>query len=104
MPELIKRTFDQEFKRNAVKLYESSGRSLRQLSQELGVSQSAYSRWVRETKAHGLEAFPGKGHLPPADAEFAKLRRELAIVREERDILKKVVGIFSGPREKNTNS
>ena len=40
-------------------------------------------------------AFPGKGRLKPEDEEFQRLRRELARVRQERDILKKAVGIFS---------
>ena len=47
----------------------------------------------------GAEAFPGKGHLKPSDAEVAQLRKELAIVREERDILKKALGIFSSVRK-----
>jgi transposase len=44
-------------------------------------------------------SFPGKGHLKPSDAELHSLRRELAIVREERDILKKALGIFSSQRK-----
>lgn len=89
------RTFDREFKINAVKLYESSGRSIKQLSEELGVSKSAYGRWIQASRAKGGEAFPGKGHLYATDAELTKLRRELSIVRQERDILKKALSIFS---------
>jgi len=68
------------------------------------VADSTYSKWVQSSKTNGTEAFPGKGRLRPSDAELAKLRRELSIVREERAILKKVVGIFSVPRDKNSNS
>jgi hypothetical protein len=39
------------------------------------------------------------GYLKPEDAELAKLRRELAITKEERDILKKALGIFSATRK-----
>lgn len=99
-----RRKFDKEFKLNAVKLYESSGRSIRHLGEEIGVPESTYSKWVRSCKADGPEAFPGKGRLRPSDAEFSSLRRELAIAREERDILKKVVGIFSVARPRNLNS
>jgi len=45
------------------------------------------------------EAFPGKGFLKPSEAEMMQLRKELAIAREERDILKKALGIFSSPRK-----
>src|SRR5260364_315387 len=50
---------------------------------------------------HVLEAFPGKGQLRPFEAEFARLRRALAVVGEERDILKKVVDILSVPPSEN---
>jgi transposase len=103
MPATKRRTFDREFKLNAVNLYKSSGRSIRQLSQELGVPESSYGRWIQVSKADGPEAFPGKGRLRPSDAEWTKLRRALAIACEERDILKKAVGIFSSQRGKNTN-
>jgi transposase len=51
--------------------------------------------WVKGYKAEGKDAFPGKGNIKPSDAELVGLRKELAIVREERDILKKALGIFS---------
>jgi transposase len=89
------KSYDKEFKLSAVKLYLSSGRSARQLGIELGIAQSTLSEWVKEYKESGKEAFPGKGHVRPCDEELVKLRKELAIVREERDILKKAVGIFS---------
>ncbi len=41
-----------------------------------------------------MEAFPGKGNLKPADAEVANLRKELMVVKEDMDILKKALGIF----------
>src|SRR4051812_6356681 len=98
MSSTVNRKYDKEFKENAVKLYESSGRSVRQLSEALGVPESTISGWIEASRKHRLEAFPGKGRLRPGDAEVAQLRKELAITREERDILKKVVGIFSSPR------
>ncbi len=50
-------------------------------------------------KKHGEEDFSDKGHLKPSDAEAVNLRKELAIVREERDILKKALGIFSSRQQ-----
>ena len=93
------KSYDKEFKLRAVKLYLRSGRRVRQLSSELGVAQSTLSEWVKEYKFSGKEGFPGKGHVRPCDEELVKLRKELAIVREERDILKKAVGIFSLQRK-----
>lgn len=92
------RKYDEEFKINAAKLYLEGGRSYPQLSRELGVPAGTLAGWVSAYKQAGGQAFPGKGHIKPADAELASLRKELAIVREERDILKKALGIFSLPR------
>ena len=93
------RGYDKEFKLNAVNLFLSKDLSYRQLSEELDVPTSTLSGWVNQHQKDGNEAFPGKGHLKPTDAELAQLRKELAIAREERDILKKALGIFSKTRK-----
>lgn len=93
------RTYDKEFKQNAAKLYLDSGRSYDQIAKELGIPVGTLVNWVKVHKIDGEEAFPGKGHLKPFDAEMMQLRKELAIVREERDILKKALGIFSSARK-----
>lgn len=98
-PERKIRAYDKEFKKNAVKLYKDSGRSLSQVSEELGVPSPTLAGWVQSYEAHKEEAFPGKGFLKPSEAEIMQLRKELAIAREERDILKKALGIFSSPRK-----
>ena len=89
------RIYDKEFKLNAIKLHLEGGRTLRQVSEELGIPYGTFSGWLESYKADGQEAFPGKGSLKASDAEIAQLRKELAIAREERDILKKALGIFS---------
>lgn len=93
------RTYDKEFKLNAVKLYLESGRGYKRISEELGIPTGTLVGWVEDHKKEGEHAFPGKGHIKPADTEMALLRKELGIVREERDILKKALGIFSSPRK-----
>jgi len=93
------KSYDKEFKLSAVKLYLSGERSIGRLSHELGIAQSTLSEWIKAYQASGKAAFPGKGHVKESDEELIKLRKELAIVREERDILKKVVGIFSLPKK-----
>lgn len=93
------RSYDKEFKLNAIKLYLESGRGYRQIGDELGVPQATLAGWVGDYKKDGQNSFPGKGHQKAEDAELAKLRKELAIAREERDILKKALGIFSSIRK-----
>lgn len=97
--------YDNEFKVNAVKLIKESGVTLKRVSEDLGVAKSTLHKWVRAMERGDLrEAFPGKGHLRPADAELKALRREVEILRQERDILKKAAAIFLSGREKNTRS
>ncbi|MEW9824354.1 MAG: transposase [Candidatus Symbiodolus clandestinus] len=93
------RNYDKEFKLNAVKLYHSSGKTCCQLGKELGISKTTLSGWVRRYQRDGAEAFPGKGNLKVSEAENIQLRKELAAVREERDILKKALSIFSVARK-----
>lgn len=88
------RSYDKEFKLNAVKLYESSGRSYKKVAEEMGIPEATLVGWVHAHKQSGTEAFPGKGHVKPSEQEITELHRELAIVREERDILKKALGIY----------
>jgi transposase-like protein len=93
------RTYDKEFKLNAVKLYLTRGQSFEEVSEELGIPVGTLATWVKSHKEDGVEAFPGKGYVKPSDVEVMNLRKELAIVREERDILKKALGIFSSQRK-----
>ena len=93
------RFYDKEFKLNAVKLYLESGESYKKVSDDLGIPCPTLVSWVSSHKKEGVEAFPGKGYLKASDAEVAQLRKELAITREERDILKKGLRIFSSTRK-----
>lgn len=93
------RTYDKEFKKNAVKLYKDSGRALSQISEELGIPGPTLAGWIQAYEVDKEEAFPGKGNIKPSEAEIMQLRKELAIAREERDILKKALGIFSSMRK-----
>lgn len=93
------RVYDKEFKLNAVRLYKGSGRPLTQISKELGIPSPTLTGWIQAYETDQEEAFPGKGYMKPSDAEVAQLRKELAIAREERDILKKALGILSSLRE-----
>lgn len=93
------RRYDKEFKINAVNLCLSSNRGYSEIAKDLGIPSSTLHSWVEAHQKDGKEAFPGKGHIKESDEEVAQLRKELAIAREERDILKKALGIFSSLRK-----
>jgi len=96
--------YTRQFKEDAVRLLNSSGKSGPEIEKELGIGHGQIYRWRRELgeEGDGVKAFPGKGN--PRDAEIAKLKRELAIVTEEREILRKAVAIFSKPKTKSFGS
>jgi len=87
--------YTREFKVEAVRLLESSGKSASQLGCELGIGKGNLWRWKGQFAADGEDAFPGPGHLTPEQEELRRLRRENEILRQERDILKKAIAIFS---------
>lgn len=89
------RTYTKEFKLEAVQLVQSSGKSQSQIARDLGIADSTLSHWCKQLGEHGPDAFPGSGHLPPLEEENRQLKRELEVLRQERDILKKAIGIFS---------
>lgn len=90
-----RKKYDKEFKIEAVRYYEESNKSRKEIEQELGITSGCLSHWKRELSDQGIDAFPGNGNLPDTEKEISRLRRELEIVREERDILKKAISIFS---------
>ncbi len=89
------RVFTKEFKIEAVRLAETSGKPITELARELGVSDSTIHNWRKELAQHGRDAFPGSGHQTPLEEENRRLKRELEIAKQERDILKKAIIVFS---------
>ena len=92
-----RRKYDEEFKREAVRLLEQKIKSGPELEHDLGIGRGQIYRWRAQIAADGNRAFPGNGN--PRDEELARLRRELKIVTEERDIMRKAVAIFSKPKK-----
>jgi transposase len=97
MSDKVKKSYTREFKLEAIQLYETSGKTLAEVESELGIAPTLLSKWRRQFAQAGQAAFPGKGNLTASEAELAQLRRENLILRQERDILKKAVGLFSNP-------
>ena len=96
--------FDKEFKIEAVRLASEPGNTQSEIERDLGISQGIISRWKRELRKDGDQAFPGKGRLKPDDDELRRLKRENERLRRERDILKKAVAIFSEDPNRDSDS
>lgn len=90
-----RRRYDREFKLEAVRLSFEPGRSVAGVARDLGISENVLHVWRAKLKSEGVSAFPGKGHQSGEAEELRRLRRQLAEVTEERDILKKALGVFS---------
>jgi len=90
-----KRVFSREFKLEAVKLVKERGVSKSQAARDLGIHANVLRKWVTDYEADVGQAFPGRGKMGADDAEVARLRRELAKTKTERDILKKAIAYFA---------
>lgn len=90
--------FTQEFKKEAVELLRSSGRTSLEIANDLGINRDNLLRWNRELEDE--ERKTGTVTINPEDIdEIKRLKKEMAILKQERDILKKALGIFSKPQE-----
>ena len=96
-----RRKFTREFKLEAVRLIKDRGVSYVQASQDLGVHPSQLRDWVKKLADDPQHAFPGHGQLKPEQLEIARLKREVAKLKAERDILKNVRGSFSSCGHRN---
>ena len=91
----VQRTYTAEFKREGVRLAQTSGKPIAHIARELGISDTSIHEWRKQLAAHGDEAFPGSGHQTAQEEEMRRLKRELEVTRQERDILKKAFIVFS---------
>jgi transposase len=100
-----RRKFTREFKLNAVEL-SYRRENIKELAVELNIRVELLYRWRAEFATLEGGSFPGNGKkkLTKEESELEKLRKELADVRMERDILKKAVGIFSKSDGRYSNS
>jgi len=101
-----RRKFDKTFKREAVELWLKSGKSAKEVGRELGIHESRLYLW-KKSFAPELPGGRGSSGAKPAledlVSENAALRRELDYVRQQRDILKKTLGILSEPPSNGIN-
>lgn len=92
-----RRTYDSDFKRDAVKLSYEPDKTVKEVAHNLGIKAELLTKWRKDYRKQGILAFPGKGieALTPEQKEIRELKKQLKDVQIERDILKKAVGIFS---------
>lgn len=93
-----KRKYNREFKINAVKLCQESSKNTAEIANDLGIPKSTLVSWMQQFKEEGGNSFRGSGKIKHSNEDVYNLRRELADVKMERDILKKAMAIFSRPK------
>ena len=91
----VRKKHPREFKIEAVKLMQKGDCSIAELARRLNVQEHDLRGWREQYEQKQNDAFPDKGRRSGADAEVAQLKRELAQVKEERDILKKAMAYFA---------
>jgi transposase len=98
-PRRTRRHFTQEFKLEAVRLADAGDRPLNAIARDLGIRPNVLRQWRRQAEARAGrpadEVFPGQGRFASRDEEVRRLKREVARLTEERDILKKATAFFA---------
>jgi len=92
-----RRRYDRAFKEGAVRLVIENGQSLAGTARDLGITENMLTRWKKEYLEDQENAFPGQGRMKPEEAEMHRLKRRVAELEQEREILKKALAIFSKP-------
>jgi transposase len=92
---MTRRKFSREFKIEAVRLVTDRGVPVAQAARDLDLAESVQRRWMRELTAAPAAAFPGNGQMRADLAEIAALKKEVARLLAERDILKKAAAFFA---------
>lgn len=85
------RVIDDAFRQEAVRILAASGRTIREVADELGVGASSLGAWKRKLYRAELMAGPHED----VEKELARLRRENDLLRAERDLLKKATAFFA---------
>lgn len=90
-----RKQYGEEFKRDAIRLQETSGKSVGAIEQELGLSHNLLRQWKQRYQVNAVTDALERSEVEQLKAELRQAKRELEITRQERDILKKTVHIFS---------
>ena len=102
-----KKKYTTEFKLEAIRLSNESGKPITQVARDLNIPPYQIYRWRDELHRQGSKAFPGKGkktNVNPEKLELERLRRENKRLQDERDILKKTLVLLAAEEAKNSNA
>ena len=89
------KNFTKEFEKEAVRLAQTSGRTQREIAQDLGVGLSTLVRWIGRSRERTMDAPTVSAATEDIAAELKRLRRENEILRQEREILKRAATFFA---------
>ena len=87
--------FTAEFKREAVRLLKAGDRPAAVVARELGIPRNRLYKWAQDLEKKGSQAFAGSGRRPANADDPAALKREIARLKEENEILKKAAAYFA---------
>jgi transposase len=90
--------YDKEYKFETVRLIQEGGKTVIQVSQEMGIPVNTLYGWVSKYKNSGSQAFPGSGKLKPEDQVRRDFERQIQDLKEENEILKKAMHFFAKDR------
>lgn len=90
-----RRKFSREFKLEAVRLVKDRGVAVSQAARDLDLHENVLRKWIRQFADDPQHAFPGHGQMKPEQLEIDRLRKEVAKLKAERDILKKAAAFFA---------
>jgi transposase len=90
-----RKQYSEEFKRDAIRLQETSGKSVGAIEGELGLSHNLLRQWKKRYQVNEVTDVLERSEIEQLKAALRQAKRELDITRQERDILKKTVQIFS---------
>lgn len=91
--------YDEDFKKTAIDLVKTTGKSPRRVAKELGISDSALYGWIKAYEKNPQPEFPGSGNPSSEKKEIIELKKQLAEAREEAEILKKAMAFFVNPKK-----
>ena len=102
-----RRRYSREFKLEALRLVDSSEKSVADIERDLGITTGLLYKWRQRYQVGGQangKAVLERSEHEAIQAELRRLKRELEVVKQERDILKKAVAIFSQDQRTDTAS